>query len=133
MWAGDAMTAAADTLMLEAEMARSTVVAATWEAERAERVYQAARVAAHAVAQARAAAWIVHSPASTADELESAFHGAVRALATAHDAAIAAAIEHERARLAYVEASVTALEAGWVEEASSGTLQVVPTTKGVTR
>lgn len=121
------MTTAAERRMLEAEMARAIATATALEAERAERVYQAARVAARAVARARAAAWIVHTPANTADELEAAFQGAVRALAVTHDAAIDAAIECERARLAWVEASITALEAGWADDTSSGTVQVGPT------
>lgn len=121
------MTTAADTLMIESEMARSSAIATAWEAARAERVYQSARVAAHAVAQARAAAWVMHTPTKTADELESAFHGAIRALGVAHDAAITAALEHERARLAWVEASMAAMEAGWVDNTSSGTVQTGPT------
>jgi hypothetical protein len=123
----------ADTLMIEAELARSSAIATAWEAARAGRVYQASRRAAYAVAQARSAAWVVHAPSTTADELETAFHGAIRALATAHDAAIAAGLEYERARLAYTAAAVAALEAGWADDTSSGTVQVVPTTKGATR
>lgn len=122
------MTTAADEGLIEAEMARSTAIATAWEAARAERVYQAARVAAHAVAQARAAAWIVHAPMPTADEMESAFHGAVRALAVAHDASIAAALAHERARLAYVAAAVAAMEAGWADD---GTVQSRATTERI--
>ncbi|MCL4414727.1 MAG: hypothetical protein M1522_08300 [Actinobacteria bacterium] len=117
----------ADTLMIEAELARSSAIATAWEAARAGRVYQASRRAAYAVAQARSAAWVVHAPSTTADELEAAFQGAVRALAVTHDAAIDAAIECERARLAWVEASITALEAGWADDTSSGTVQVGPT------
>lgn len=123
------MTTAADTLMIEAEMARSSAIAAEWETRRADQVYQASRRAAHATAQARAAAWVMHAPARTADEMESAFQSAIRALATAHDAAIAAAIERERARLAYVEASVATLEAGLADDTSSGTVQTGVTTR----
>ena len=127
------MTATADTLMLEAELARAAAVATGLEAQRADRVHQASLRAARAVAQARSLAWSTHAPHDTADELEAAFHAAVHALATAHDAAIAAAIERERARLAYVQASMTGLEAGWAHGDDDGTVQSTPTTERIRR
>ncbi len=125
------MTATLDTLMLEAELARSTAIATALDAQRANRVHQAALRAARAVAQARALAWSTHAPVDTADELETSFHTAIHALAAAHDAAITAAIERERARLAYVEAGMATLEAGWADD---GTVQTgVTTTERIRR
>ena len=127
------MTATLDTLMLEAELARSTAVASAQVAQRADRVHKAALTAARAVAQARSLAWSTRAPADTADALETAFHDAIRALATAHDAALAASIEHERARLAYVAAAMTGLEAGWAHGDDDGTVQSTPTTERIRR
>lgn len=128
------MTATADTLCIEAEMARAVFVASAQEAQRADRVHQAALVAARAVAQARSTAWNTRAPVDTGDALEAAFHAAIHALATAHDAAIAAAIERERARLAYVAAAMTGLEAGWADDEGGGTVQSgVTTTERITR
>lgn len=125
------MTVTADTLCIEAEMARAVFVASAQEAARADRVHQAALVAARAVARARALAWSTHAPVDTADVLETAFHCAIHALAAAHDAAITAAIERERARLAYVEAGMATLEAGWADD---GTVQTgVTTTERIRR
>ena len=121
------MTATLDALCIEAELARSTAVATALDAQRADRVHQAALVAARAVAQARSTAWNTRAPVDTGDALEAAFHCAFRALAVAHDAAIAAALAHERARLAYVQASMTGLEAGWAHGDDDGTVQTGPT------
>lgn len=121
------MTATLDALMLEAEMARAAAVATGLEAQRADRVHQAALVAARSVARARSLAWSTHAPVDTADELESAFHSAVHALSVAYDAAAAAGIAHERARLAYVEAGMATLETGWAHGDDDGTVQTGPT------
>ena len=127
------MTATLDTLCIEAELARAVFVASAQEAQRADRVHRASLAAARAVAQARSLAWSTRAPADTADALETAFHDAIRALATAHDAALAAGIEHERARLAYVAAAMTGLEAGWAHGEGDGTVQSTSTMKGATR
>lgn len=121
------MTATLDTLLINAELARSTAIATGLEAQRADRVHAAALLAARAVARARALAWSTHAPTETADELETAFHDTFRSLAAAYNVAATAALAHERARLAYVTASVTTLEAGWADDGNDGTVQVGPT------